>query len=46
MHLILLVLKTDMYFFHNLPELSLKVNEDYTNNQLFTASFLQLRIHR
>lgn len=33
MHLILLVLETDMYTLHNLLELSLKVNEDYTDNQ-------------
>lgn len=33
MHLILLVLKTDMYMLHNSLVLSLKVNEDSTDNQ-------------
>lgn len=33
MHLILLVLKKDMYIWRDLHEPSLKVNKDYTDNQ-------------
>lgn len=38
MHLILLVCNTGVYFLHNLPQLSLKMSKDYTDNQQLISS--------